>query len=343
MYALYTILAFTVQFTVGSVRFAHIGDWGVASDEGLGKTMSSIKRDPSIKFLVLGGDNFYETGVTDVRDSQFNDTYSKFFESIAPSMPRFVILGNHDYFGNAMAQVLYSQYDKTWTSPYYYYHKQILIDGVDICAVFIDTYNINQSGQMGFLHTALGAPDCQSSDAIFVFGHHPLYSAGGHGDSVILQNILEDDVLVKYNVDAYIAGHDHLLSLHLNKGVAHVVSGAAGKKTTSSWYTSTSKAENTVFSSYGQFGYAKFSVSGTGSTTIEIWNSETDVIMFSYEIMSKKQVRQSTAPPAFESRYITGSRAWSELNVYGMSIMLILTWILFAIAIQPGKISLAIK
>jgi tartrate-resistant acid phosphatase type 5 len=322
--------------------FAHLGDWGYASESGLGKTISSIQSDPSIRFVVLGGDNFYETGVSDVHDDQFNSTYKEYFNRLSPNIDRYMILGNHDYYGSAISQILYSQYDPTWYSPYYFYHKQINQDNFMICALFVDTYNIYQSGQIGFMHAILGSNECQHSDAIFVFGHHPLYSTGGHGDLDYMQEAI-GNILVKYNVDVYVAGHDHILSCHLAKGVLHIVSGCASKKSTSSWYTSISQADETLFSNYGIYGYAKISIMTSGVIAIHLWNSETNAVLYSHEIMSKKIVRGATQVIPFDPSAIRGTRAMSWLNVCGLSFMIFLVWFVGAIAMQPRQISLAFK
>lgn len=76
-----------------------------------------------------------------------------------------------------------------------------------------------------------------------VFGHHPLYTKGKshgelgrrlgkvqfidkHGEEATGYGL--EDILVKHGVAAYITGHEHKMQYHLERGVHHFVSGAAG-------------------------------------------------------------------------------------------------------------------
>ena len=334
-FVLFTFIAFGE-----SLRFAFVGDWGVASDSGLGITVESIRKrsGAGLDFIVLGGDNFYETGVTSVTDPQFTSTYKWYFDKLSSSIPRYVILGNHDYFGNVLAQVLYTQKDPTWHMDYYFFRKIINQDNRSICCVFLDTDRINQPGQIPFIAATLSSPECQESDFIFVFGHHPMYSRGGHGDSSTLQTQLED-LLVTYHVDAYIAGHDHLLDCQMNKHILHIVSGAGGKKTTSSWYTSKSKADTQIFSSYGQFGYTLFSITNE-SAHIQFIDSEKDLVLFTHSITSRRSARISTtAHSTPRDPVLKGSRPWDSVHVFALSFFVVLSWIVGVSAIEPKKIA----
>ena len=51
-----------------------------------------------------------------------------------------------------------------------------------------------------------------SADYLFVAGHFPVYSAGAHGPIACLRRRLEP-MLYKYNVTAYLCGHDHNLQV----------------------------------------------------------------------------------------------------------------------------------
>ena len=74
---------------------------------------------------------------------------------------------------------------------------------------------------------ARGAAEC---DALFVVGHHPLYSPGEHANSA--------DLIAAYGAaleaagaDAYLAGHDHILAHSRTPagGVEHVLTGAGSE------------------------------------------------------------------------------------------------------------------
>jgi len=330
-----------VSDIIRAERFAFVGDWGVPSDVGLGKTVASItnRSQEGLDFIVLGGDNFYETGVSSVADPQFNSTYKRYFDQLPGSIPRYVILGNHDHFGNVLAQVLYSQKESTWNMDYYFYTRFFRFDTSSLCGVFIDTDRMNQAGQIPFITASLARRECQESDFIIVFGHHPMYSRGGHGDSSQLQSQLEQ-IFVTYHVDAYVAGHDHLLDCQINKNVLHIVSGAGGKKTTSSWYTSQSSAEKQLFSSFGQFGYTFFSTS-QGLLKIEFIDSEKDIVLFTHSIESQRSRRTTSPDPKANSAVaesaIAGSRPWDSVHVFALSFTIFLSWIIGLFAIEPKK------
>ena len=66
---------------------------------------------------------------------------------------------------------------------------------------------------------------------VVVTGHHPVYSAGDHGDSpAMLQQVWP--LLRKYGADVYLSGHDHSLQLLTDGAVTFVVSGAGSKRGT---------------------------------------------------------------------------------------------------------------
>ena len=60
---------------------------------------------------------------------------------------------------------------------------------------------------------------------MFAIGHHPIYSAGDHGDHPgLLAKFLP--LFQKHSVASYIAGHDHDLQHIQMQGFNYVVSGA---------------------------------------------------------------------------------------------------------------------
>jgi acid phosphatase len=64
--------------------------------------------------------------------------------------------------------------------------------------------------------------------AVVVVGHHPIYTGGSHGNSAdLLVGLLP--LLVQYRVDAYYAGHDHLLNHLVANGTDFVLSGGGSK------------------------------------------------------------------------------------------------------------------
>ena len=152
-----------------------LGDWGAIGD-GLSATSRRVNSQLFDSYI-FGGDNIYEIGVASPRDPKLNETYLEHFHSV--SVPQYVIEGNHDGFGNYLAQLLYTQHrPNNWVAPFYYFEKRIDIRGTKICFLFINTNQWFLSGQMAFIESVLGSEFCKSSDFITVAGHHPIFSAG---------------------------------------------------------------------------------------------------------------------------------------------------------------------
>jgi len=76
--------------------------------------------------------------------------------------------------------------------------------------------------QLEWLEQTLNA---STADWLIVVGHYPVFSGGEHGDTPELQHQVKP-LLEKYNVDAYLGGHDHTLQMLHRDGVHYFVSGS---------------------------------------------------------------------------------------------------------------------
>lgn len=120
-------------------------------------------------------------------------------------------------------------------------HGSLVERNATVLFIFIDTMVLAHGGlwdgieQMErdehwqWLEDALAS---HQADWVIVVGHHPIFSAGDHGDSRKLLKHLAP--LLRYHgVDAYIAGHDHdqqlLLDVTGSKGPSYLISGSASK------------------------------------------------------------------------------------------------------------------
>merc|ERR1712027_234246 len=68
-----------------------------------------------------------------------------------------------------------------------------------------------------------------SADWKFVFGHHPVYSAGSHGITTAMLEEL-DPIMRRYGVQALFSGHDHSQQLMQHRGMNYIISGAGGAR-----------------------------------------------------------------------------------------------------------------
>ena len=102
--------------------------------------MGSTAAEISSRFVISVGDNFYEDGVANVSDPQWQTSFERIYTHPALSTPWHVILGNHDYQGNVDAQLAYSARSRRWSLPSPYYTRtETLADGTTVEFFFLDT------------------------------------------------------------------------------------------------------------------------------------------------------------------------------------------------------------
>lgn len=260
-----------------SLRFLTIGDWGgmpvwpyeTLAQSRVSKALSEIAKSKRTHFQISTGDNFYTHGVEDVWDHRFQDTFEKVYTSQYLRTPWYIVGGNHDHYGNISAQVAYTKRSSRWEFPNNYYKVQyelpdstkidiLMIDTIVLCgnlkpvknADFFTYMSAESSEQPVLLAEDRAASErhwtwlqnnLRNSDAnyLFVTGHFPVYSIGGHGPTQCLVDRLLP-LLWSHGVSAYLSGHDHNLQ-HLkarnpsgrSETVNFVVSGMAGYKDSS--------------------------------------------------------------------------------------------------------------
>eukprot|EP00920_Eleutheroschizon_duboscqi_P002088 GHVT01005269.1.p1 GENE.GHVT01005269.1~~GHVT01005269.1.p1 ORF type:complete len:1248 (+),score=185.56 GHVT01005269.1:2864-6607(+) len=79
-----------------------------------------------LKAVFVLGDNFYPYGITSVTDSHWSSTFDRVYaEAPLEQVPFYAVLGNHDYLGDAFAQVArtYSSNRGRWTLPHPWYSR----------------------------------------------------------------------------------------------------------------------------------------------------------------------------------------------------------------------------
>ncbi|CAK9297945.1 unnamed protein product [Gordionus sp. m RMFG-2023] len=90
-------------------------------------TMEKFVKIDKTSILMLG-DNFYYSGVKNMNDMRFNETFEKVYIGPLKKTDWYVIAGNHDYIGNVTAQMEYRKISKRWKYPYLYYEIVFEID-----------------------------------------------------------------------------------------------------------------------------------------------------------------------------------------------------------------------
>ncbi len=171
--------------------------------------MNELAAAGDVDALVLAGDNFINHGVTDVNDvlwkERFHDVYNL---PHIKNLPVFAILGNHDYAGNAKAQIEYSTVcPGRWNMPAR--HFAVRFGGV-LELGCIDTNFPDRSG-WGVLPLDKLERYLRTSAVPWkvVVGHRPLYSGGIYASIQPHLRIILERFLDKVGASVYLSGHEH--------------------------------------------------------------------------------------------------------------------------------------
>eukprot|EP00270_Netrium_digitus_P008869 TRINITY_DN267_c0_g1_i3.p1 TRINITY_DN267_c0_g1~~TRINITY_DN267_c0_g1_i3.p1 ORF type:complete len:360 (-),score=56.60 TRINITY_DN267_c0_g1_i3:182-1261(-) len=90
------------------VRFLVMGDWGrngTYNQSLVAEQMGKAAQAVGAQFVISTGDNFYEEGLSSVEAEMFEQSFSRIYSHEALQLPFYAVLGNHDYYGNALAQL----------------------------------------------------------------------------------------------------------------------------------------------------------------------------------------------------------------------------------------------
>jgi acid phosphatase len=237
----------------GALSFLAVGDWGregqfhqAEVSARMGETAQAL----DARFIISVGDNFYEDGVTGVDDPQWKASFEDVYASPSLQVPWHVALGNHDYHGNAQAQLDYSARSRRWRLPSRWRSLQETTpDGARVEIFILDTSPFigayyadgatkvkvagqDTAAQLAWFDAALAG---STADWKIVVGHHPIWPQRPQGDSGgeapspdMLLKI--DPILKRHQVPLYLNGHDHDLQ-HVHVGDTHYVCTGAGSKT----------------------------------------------------------------------------------------------------------------
>jgi len=250
---------------IPSLGFIAVGDAGTGGhgQRLVAESMAQKASTDSTSFVLLLGDNIYESGVSSVKDPQWPEKFETVYDFPSLQIPFIAVLGNHDYYLNPQAQVEYTEVSDRWYMPSRYYTTSFRIDdSAEVQLFCLDTKplaygkkqadrQLESESQIQWLEVELSASKARWR---IVAGHHTIYSNGEHGDNPHLASILEP-LFVRHNVDMYLAGHDHDLQiLQPVKGVHYIVSGGGGKHRNTRW------RENTIFAATN-LGFTWISIS----------------------------------------------------------------------------------
>lgn len=220
------LIAKPTELPVRILAFGDFGDGGPTQME-LARAMAQYNRRQPFDLGITLGDNFYETGLNSPTHHRW---VSDWETPYAPLGIRFyATLGNHDYADPSSpgAEMERSRLSASWCLPRPYY--TFAAGPVQLFAIDTDPIRRHDGAsieeQKRWLERALA--ESQAPWKV-VYGHHPIYSTGQHGDTPeLIAEILP--LLQKHKVDVYLAGHEHdLQALRPEGGVYFFVSGAGG-------------------------------------------------------------------------------------------------------------------
>lgn len=230
--------------------FLAIGDWGSGGlfrQRHVARRLAEKARQTDSQFVATTGDNFYFWGVNSVSDQHWTTMFENVYDQPSLDIPWYPSLGNHDYYGNPDAQIAYSSTAAGRRNKWYMPSRYYALEGAtqlrgqpDVDLFFIDTQALvykheagirpemaanlrfeDPTDQLAWLRRQLCVSRARWK---FVFGHHPVYSVGDHGNTQALGCL--QPLLKQHGVSAYVCGHDHNLQHFREDGVDYVVSGA---------------------------------------------------------------------------------------------------------------------
>lgn len=201
--------------------------------------MATAAEAAGSRFVISAGDNFYESGVQSVTDTQWKTSFEDVYTAPSLQTPWYTVLGNHDHRGSAQAQVDYSRVSPRWRMPSRYYAVSGAQHGAPHRDLFfLDTTALvagygpasppalqrAATAQLDWLDAELGRSRAAWK---LVVGHHPVHSGGSqHGDTPALLAKVKP-LLETHGVQAYLNGHDHDLQ-HVRRGPVDYIGTGAG-------------------------------------------------------------------------------------------------------------------
>ena len=220
----------------GEVRLIVFGDSGMANQpqRDVAKAMAAEDAD----LILHTGDVIYPIGALMNPVTEYNERFFHIYEDMLEDTPIFPVVGNHDLYGLGgrpfkRAFFLPSNGQGSLLDELYYSFEwgDCKFIGIESNALFKSPLGPHMSWFLNELAS-------NTKKWLILFMHEPLYSAGKHGDSTLLQS-LYGHWIETHGVDLLLAGHDHnyertIPIKQFNQdptypGLVHIVTGSAAK------------------------------------------------------------------------------------------------------------------
>ena len=251
-----------------TLRFIAFGDSGDGKRPQMmvAKAMEKRCQEYATDGIIHVCDVFYQTGAESVDDPRWQSRVMKPYGGpCLGDVPIYSVFGNHDYSGNADAEIEYSRQNPRWVKPYRFYERTFgnLIQLVAFDSWLPDMCFDSQRCAIDFLRKVLDTP----SDTRWrvVFGYYPMASASER--SAGARGWLLRRLMCAENIDLYIAGHMHHLEYREIDGCmpTQVISGGGG---------------GTLYDVNNADGLARFAESRFGFVELEVTRSRLTIRFF---------------------------------------------------------------
>ncbi|KAM0862107.1 hypothetical protein ACQ4PT_045465 [Festuca glaucescens] len=222
--------------------------------------MGVVGEKLSADFIISTGDNFYNDGLTgDNNTTFFKASFTEIYTAESLQKPWYIVLGNHDYTGDALAQQspAIREVDSRWASV----NKSFIVEAdiVDFFLVDTSPFVLKYWNESKFDWRNVAPRDTYIANLLkdledalteskatwkIVVGHHPISSGCEHGNTTELREHLLP-VLKTHGVHMYLNGHDHCLQRisSIDSPVEFVTSGGGSKAWAGKFKASTDKME----------------------------------------------------------------------------------------------------
>lgn len=202
----------TASATTGPslLRFVAVGDVGTGGNGQYAVAQAMMQRwqDEPYPLVLLTGDNLYENGEIQRVQAAFERPYDNL---LAANVDFYAALGNHDVrTDQGKEQIAYEGYHMP--SRYYSFTQGpvafFALDTNQAVRVSQDSSHPATAAWEAQLQWLEQALQDASAPLKVVFGHHPVYSSGVHGNEPTLERSLPP-LFARQGVHLYLNGHDH--------------------------------------------------------------------------------------------------------------------------------------
>jgi tartrate-resistant acid phosphatase type 5 len=234
----FSSLAGSVKSDSVGAELLVVGDWGSEDPKAQSQVAAGLRaysKQHSVhpQALLLLGDNWYGELAGGVNSARWQTQFEQMYPVNDFPCPAYAVLGNHDYQrwpeSKVDAELEYARSGRNggaatrWTMPSRWYRFEFPTKNPLITFLALDSnmpkesykelfgrdFTLTpqqQAEQLAWFEAELKRP--RTTPFLAVMAHHPVYSDGPHGDHPVL--IREWDPLFrKYQVNLYLAGHDH--------------------------------------------------------------------------------------------------------------------------------------